>query len=391
MKVLLTVHPGAGHLHPMAPLARELGRRGHDVRVAASPAFAPAITNAGLVHLPAGLPWLESDADAHLPGFTSADPVSGLATLFDEPSARLAADVIAASADGWSPDLVVRDNTELGGWAAAHVLGVPLVTFGVIQRLPLPAMAAFAAQLETLRATYPQLAGADAASTYGDLYLEPTPPALLPPDVHAGQLLMRPDLGGDGVDDGPSWLPQLGGRPVVYLTLGTVFHRQRVLLDVALRALAAEDVDVVLTHGAQEPPRDLPPNVRAAAYIPQSLVLPLCSAVLCHSGRGTVMGALGHGVPLVLAPLTADQPITAAACERAGVAVVVGTTRLELPESTLPITEPERLSVGTVRAALRAVLDEPGYAAAAAAVRAQIAAMPEVSETAEAVEQLVRA
>lgn len=388
MKILFTTHPGAGHLHPMAPLARELARRGHDVRVATSPAFAGAVTDAGLVPLPAGIPWLESAADAHFPRFTSAGPVAGLATLFDEPSARLAADVLA-SRDEWAPDLVVRDNTELGGWAVAHVLGVPLAVFGVIERLPLPAMGAFSGQLDALRASYAELAAADAASTYGDVYLEPAPPALLDASEPAGQVPVRPTGEERDGTAAPDWLRGLGARRVVYLTLGTVFHRERLLLGVLLEALGAEDVDVVLTYGAQDAPQQLPSNVRAAPYIPQDLVLPLCSAVLCHAGRGSVLGALAHGVPLVLAPVTADQPVTAAACARAGVARVLATDDFHLPDRTVPVTVPARLDVAAVRDAVRTVLDDESYSAAAAKARAEIAAMPSVSEAAQVLERLV--
>jgi UDP:flavonoid glycosyltransferase YjiC (YdhE family) len=387
MKILFTTHPGAGHLHPMAPLARELARRGHDVRVATSPAFAEAVVHAGLVPMPAGIPWLESAADDHFPGFTSAGPAAGLATLFGEPSARLAADVLA-SREQWSPDLVVRDNTELGGWAVAHVLGVPLVAFGVIERLPLPAMGAFTAQLAALRAAHPELAAADAASTYGDVYLEPDPPALLSSPAPPGQVPIRPEEEEPDSTRAPAWLERLGARRVVYLTLGTVFHRERLLLEVLLEALATEDVDVVLTYGAQDAPPELPSNVWAAPYIPQNLVLPLCSAVVCHAGRGSVLGALAHGIPLVLTPLTADQPITAAACERAGVAQVLGTDELQLPDRTVPVTVPERLTVEHVRDALGTVLDDASYSAAAAGVRTEIAGMPSISETAEVLERL---
>lgn len=387
MKILFTVHPGAGHLRPMAPLARELGRRGHDVRVAASPAFVEAVSSAGLFHAPAGLAWLESAADIHLPGFTDADPIAGLAALFGKPSAGIATDVLASAGD-WSPDLVVRDNTELGGWVVANVLDVPLVVFGVVERLPLPAMEAFAQQLDELRTTFPQLARADAASTYGDLYLEPTPPALLSSEPAPGQLLIRPAVEVSNGDRAPEWLGQLGDRRVVYLTLGTVFHRKSALLDVLLEALATEDVDVVLTYGAQEVPLGLPANVKAAPFIAQDLILPLCSAVVCHAGRGSVMGALAHGLPLVLVPVAADQPLTAAACQRAGVAKVVATKHLQFPGGTMPITVPEQLTVTAVRDAVRMVLDDRAYAGAAAAVQAQMAAMPSVAETAQAVERL---
>ena len=371
----------------MAPLARELGRRGHDVRVATSPAFAAAVTSAGLAHAPAGLAWLESAADDRFPGFTGSGPDAGLATLFGEPSARLAADLLASRAR-WAPDLIVRDNTELGGWVVAHVLGVPDVVFGVIERLPLPAMGAFAAQLAALRASYPELAAADAASTYGDLYLQPTPPALSTAQDVPGQVLIRPTEDAPDSAEAPTWLQELGERRLVYLTLGTVFHRTRLLLDVLLEALANEDVDVVLTYGAQPPPPNLPSNVRAAPYIPQRLILPLCSAVVCHAGRGSVMGALAHGVPLVLVPMTADQPITAAACDRAGVARVLATDRLDLAGLSVPITVPERLTVRAVRDAVRTVLDDRAYATAAAGVQAEIAAMPDVSETAHVLELL---
>ena len=385
MRILFTVHPGDGHLRPMAPLARELGRRGHDVRVATSPAFAEAVSDAGLVHAPAGLAWLESAADTQFPGFTGAGPDAGLATLFGEPSVRLAADVLA-SRESWAPDLIVRDNTELGGWAVAHVLGVPDVVFGVIERLPLPAMGGFAGQLAALRESYPELAGADVASTYGDVYLQPTPPALLASQDVPGQVFTRPTDDGTERAEAPDWLQDLGERRLVYLTLGTVFHRRRLLLDALLEALATEDLDVVLTYGAQPAPPRLPTNVRAAPYIPQRLILPLCSAVVCHAGRGSVLGALAHGVPLVLAPMSADQPVNAAACERAGVAQVLATDELVLGGRAVPITVPERLTVERVRDAVRTVLDDRSYATAAAAVQAQIATMPDVSETAHLVE-----
>jgi UDP:flavonoid glycosyltransferase YjiC (YdhE family) len=50
-------------------------------------------------------------------------------------------------------------------------------------------------------------------------------------------------------------------------------------------------------------------------------VLDAAAAVVCHAGVGTVYGALSAGVPLVVAPLAADQPICAMGCVLAGAAV----------------------------------------------------------------------
>jgi UDP:flavonoid glycosyltransferase YjiC (YdhE family) len=44
-------------------------------------------------------------------------------------------------------------------------------------------------------------------------------------------------------------------------------------------------------------------------------------AVLCHGGMNTVCEALAHGVPLVVAPIRHDQPITAARVAALGAGV----------------------------------------------------------------------
>ena len=52
-------------------------------------------------------------------------------------------------------------------------------------------------------------------------------------------------------------------------------------------------------------------------------MLPRCSAVVSHGGSGSVLGALAHGLPQVLIPMGADQPLNAARCEELGLARVL--------------------------------------------------------------------
>jgi UDP:flavonoid glycosyltransferase YjiC (YdhE family) len=54
MRVLVTVQPGVGHLHPVAPLARALMAAGHEVRVGCAASFIPTVEAAGLRGVPAG-------------------------------------------------------------------------------------------------------------------------------------------------------------------------------------------------------------------------------------------------------------------------------------------------------------------------------------------------
>ena len=75
-------------------------------------------------------------------------------------------------------------------------------------------------------------------------------------------------------------------------------------------------MEVLVTTGQTVDPAMLgpqPAHVHAARFVPQHDVLAAAAAVVCHAGVGTVYDALSVGVPLVVAPLAADQPICAMA------------------------------------------------------------------------------
>jgi MGT family glycosyltransferase len=120
------------------------------------------------------------------------------------------------------------------------------------------------------------------------------------------------------------------GRPLVYVTLGTVFNTAVDLLRTLVEGVAALDVEVLVTTGQAVDPAMLgsqPAHVHAVRFIPQHDVLAAAAAVVCHAGVGTVYGALSVGVPLVVAPLAADQPICAMGCVLAGAAVSLALSR----------------------------------------------------------------
>ena len=96
----------------------------------------------------------------------------------------------------------------------------------------------------------------------------------------------------------------------------------------------------------------LPGNVRVERWVPQAQVLGHAAAMVCHGGFGTVLGGLYAGVPMVLAPMFADQPRNAARVAELGAGIVLG-----------------RGARGAERigAALRDVLDDHTYASAARA------------------------
>ena len=113
--------------------------------------------------------------------------------------------------------------------------------------------------------------------------------------------------------------------------------------------------------GAFEP---LPPNVVVEQFVSQALLLPRCSAVVCHAGAGTVIGALSQGVPVVCLPRGADQFANAEQVARLG----AGITLL-----------PDQVSVESIRNATRRVLDETSYSIAARRLRSDIELLPDPS------------
>src|SRR5205823_2594812 len=161
------------------------------------------------------------------------------------------------------------------------------------------------------------------------LVLSPFPPSYrdpafpLPATAHAFRPSAPDPAPADAV---PPWMTGLHDAPTVYFTLGTVFSMESGdLFQRVIAGLRALPINLVVTVGRDIDPAELgpqPANVHIERYIPQAWLLPHCRLVVSHGGSGSVMGALAHGLPLVLLPMGADQPLNGARCAALGVARV---------------------------------------------------------------------
>jgi MGT family glycosyltransferase len=167
----------------------------------------------------------------------------------------------------------------------------------------------------------------------------------------------------------------------VYVTFGSVTGGMpigAVAYRAALDAAADLPVRVLLTVGWATDVAELgaiPANVHVEAWVPQGDVLAEASAVVCHGGSGTTLGALSAGRPLVVVPLFADQPGNAQCVAAAGAGIVIE------PQPGAAITErigPQHAP--QIRGAIEAVLGEPSYSTAAQRVAAEMRATPTVDE-----------
>ena len=114
----------------------------------------------------------------------------------------------------------------------------------------------------------------------------------------------------------------------------------------------------------------------APVYVPQSLLLPHCSAVICHGGPGTILNSLTQGLPLLILPQGADQYVMGERILAAGVGL-----RLV----------PADVNPSSVRANVLALLEESYYRAGAHRLKREIAAMPGPEEVVHLIEEVAAA
>lgn len=185
-----------------------------------------------------------------------------------------------------------------------------------------------------------------------------------------------------GVEQLPPWVADLPDRPTVYATLGTVFSAHptgRATFPALLDALRDEPVNLILTVGRDNDPAQFgpqPDNVHIERFIPQSLLLPHCDLVVHQGGFSTITGTLNAGLPMVVIPISSDQPENAASCAALGVGRVIA---------------PENRTPEAIRASVREVLGDPSYRRNAERVRDTMAALPGPEYAVQLLERLAAA
>jgi UDP:flavonoid glycosyltransferase YjiC (YdhE family) len=380
VRILFAFAGGTGHFLPLAGLADVARRVGHEVAFAGQDAMVPTIEAAGFTAFASGGATLRepSGRRAPLEAVDLEREARAIRVTFAGRVAQERAGSLRELCAAWRPDVIVRDEIDFGAAVAAEAARVPCATVLCIASNSFVPAALVREPLGALRAGHGLPPDPGLAMLDGGLTLSPLPPSLRPaargrvvhpyraPGEHAG-----PD------ESVRSLLAGLDGRPVAYLTLGTIFNQESGdLFERALAGLRGLPGHVVVTVGRELAPESLgpqPPNVHVRQYVPQALLLPHVDLVVSHGGSGSLLGALAHGLPMVLLPLGADQPLNAERAAQLGVARV-----LDAPAVTAEL----------VHAAARDVLAEPAYRLRAERIRDEIEALPPVEHVVSLVEQL---
>jgi UDP:flavonoid glycosyltransferase YjiC (YdhE family) len=334
-RVLILSWDGGGNTPSAFHLGSRLVRRGHRVRMIGWDTMAVRAAASGLefTTYPSVPPWpADVRQDDDWPRVEAA--------LF---GAATAADVVD-EARSFGADLLVVDCMLTAGYAAAEVLGLPVVSL-VHVRYP-PFVQSWGSAV--LKTDVPAML----ASSRSVLALQP--PGFDPPELMQGATPVGAVLRPGPEERLEPWLrARLAepGSPWVLLSLSTTLQGQVEALPRLLAALGSLPIRVLLTLGGVLPTGavPVPPNVTTCGFVPHSTVLPHMAAFVTHAGMSSVTTALAAGVPLVCVPQGRDQPLNAEQIEEVGAGVLVA-----------PDAPPELLA-----GAVRTVLTEPRFRIAA--------------------------
>ena len=176
------------------------------------------------------------------------------------------------------------------------------------------------------------------------------------------------------------WMAEASERPVVHITQGSLRTDMNELVVPALRPLADEPVLAVVTTGGAGAADvelafggPLPANCIVTPWVPYDELLAVADVFVTNGGYTGVTLALAHGVPIVQCGTTEEKAEIAARIHWSGTGLRLGKTH----------PKPE-----TVRRAVRRVLDEPTFRAAASRVQSEMAEHDAANESADLLELL---
>jgi len=121
-------------------------------------------------------------------------------------------------------------------------------------------------------------------------------------------------------------LEQLKDRPVLFISLGTVFNNQAAFYNMCFTAFKEEPWQVVLSTGSQIDPASLDPipvNFLVRPTVPQLEVLQKASLFVTHYGMNSTMESLYYGVPMVGLPQMPEQMMTGQRIKELGLGAVL--------------------------------------------------------------------
>ena len=396
-RILFFNIPTTGHVDPTLAVAAELVRRGHKLDYFLTDAYRPRVEATGSVyHAYEGI-----GSDYFEPLIQRFNPVRLATQLVDTAGWLLPS--LTQAIRRIQPQAIVYDSMCPWGRVAARQAGQPAIASMALLDLPmsylfksgewrsalpvmtggLPWMLRFLQAARRLKKT----SGVSAPSFIqvlnwpGDHNLCYTARMLLPNQQRFGAdySFVGPPIQ-EAAADIPFPFDKLApDRPLIYVSLGTVFNRNPGFFRACLAAFAGDEVQVVVSTGNGVPIEALAPvpeNAIIRSYVPQDAILARASAYISHSGVNSVHQALQHGVPMLLVPQQTEQALTAARVVELGAGLILNR---------------QAVTREKVRGMANRLMSEGAFRLQAAAIGARLNEAGGAPKAADAVERMIEA
>ena len=347
MHIALICPEVPGHINPMSTLGQELARRGHRISLFARPHAKPKADACGFELIP--VEFDEREIRNLQAGFSKIARLNGLRAL------KLTAQFVRDRAllilrDGperlraAGVEAVVVDQVFLAGAALAESLRLPFVVaynslpihpesgvppwafgwryrpdligrlrnrignvlFELAHRPIVRVLSEFRRRHGFPRFRLNNIVGLGLAQIAQTPALLDFPRTELPAHFHYTGPWHEPTRDSESV---PFPWEKLDGRPLVYVSLGTMLNRPSLLREI-LDGCADLPVQVVASLGQKEATWDFPTpaNAIVAPFAPQLTLLDRASLFITHAGLNGVLEGLNRGVPMLCIPMTYEHP-----------------------------------------------------------------------------------
>ena len=320
-RYLAYTSPARGHLYPIVGTLLELRDRGHEVHVRTLASEVPALRAIGLRAEPIAAE-IESIT---LDDWKGSDPEEGLGLAYATFTARAEHEVpdVTRAIEDVDPTGLLIDVTTVGAAAVAEAGTIPWVqtiplfqhfsfTPGVPRHLAMVPFEIAPPGLDVLngprKAVGLEPLNADDSLWRAPLHLYYTAPPFGPAGIELPPTFL---MVGPGIWEPPSEPPSFLAdieRPLVLVSASSELQSDAVLVETALAALGADDLEVVVSTAAHDPAQfTAPPNAHVERWLPHGPILSGAACVVSHGGMGITQKALASGVPVCVVPFGRDQ------------------------------------------------------------------------------------
>lgn len=356
--ILLPTIGSAGDVHPVIGLGRGLQARGHRVTIITSAYFQPLIEQMGLGFLPlaSAAEYQQAIDDPLLWHPTKA--FGFVAQHFLLPATRR----LYALLQEFDPQqtVVVAPSLAFGARLAQEKLGMPMISAHLqaavlrsayqppvtgpllpLDKLPLPLIRGWFRLVD--RAIIDPILLPELNAFRAELNLSPIR-RVFHEWMHSTQLVLGlfPDWYAPIQPDWPPHTKLTGfihfereaarpfpdhvrdflanGRPPILFTPGSAMAHGAQFFQAALEACQRLDRrGLFVSAHAEHIPAHLPDSICYTPYLPFSQALPQVAALVFHGGVGTMAQGLAAGIPMLVMPMSHDQPDNALRLKRLGV------------------------------------------------------------------------